>query len=272
MEKGILYLIPTPIGNMEDLTLRSIRILKEVDVLFCEDTRETGMLLSHLGIKTKMISNHNYNETQNMGRVIELLNEGLKVGLVSDRGTPVISDPGWEIVREATKYGFEIIPLPGANALIPALIASGIESTPFLFYGFLNSKEEKRKKELDHLKGLKYTLIFYESPHRVEVTVENIIEVLGDRNINISREISKKFEEHIRGKASDVLPKLKNVKGEIVIVVEGNKEITEFTVEEIKKHVNYYLSEKGDLKDAIKKVAKEFNLNKNDVYRKYHNL
>lgn len=272
MEKGILYLIPTPIGNMEDLTFRTVNVLKEVDVLFCEDTRETGLLLSHLDIKTKLIANHNFNESTNRDKVITFLNEGLKVGIVSDRGTPVISDPGWELVREAVKHDFTVIPLPGANALIPALIASGIESTPFLFYGFLNSKDEKRKKELELLKDLKYTLIFYESPHRIEKTVQNMYEVFGDRMINISREITKKFEEHIRGTISEVLPKLKSVKGEIVIVLEGNKEKQEFTQDEIKEHVNYYLHESNDLKEAIKKVAREFNLNKNEVYRKYHEL
>lgn len=271
MEKGILYLIPTPIGNMDDLTYRSVKILKEVDVLFCEDTRETGQLLSYLEIKVKMIPNHNFNETKNLNKVIELLNDGKKVGIVSDRGTPVISDPGWEMVREVVDKGFEVIPLPGANALIPALIASGIESTPFMFYGFLDSKEEKRKKELKNLREIESTLIFYESPHRIYNTVENILEVMGNRKICISREISKKFEEHIRGQISEVLPKIDKLKGEIVIILERNKEKREFSTEDIIRHVNYYTSDMSN-KEAIKKVSEELRMNKNDVYRKYHNL
>lgn len=271
MDKGILYLIPTPIGNMDDLTFRSVKVLKEVDVLFCEDTRETGQLLSYLEIKVKMVPNHNFNESKNLGKIIEYLNDGKKVGLVSDRGTPVVSDPGWEIVREVIEKGFEVIPLPGANALIPALIASGIESTPFMFYGFLNSKEEKRKKELKTLRDLESTLIFYESPHRIYETVNNIHEVMGNRRICISREISKKFEEHIRGNITDVLPKIENLKGEIVIILEKNKEKRVFSEDDIKKHVDYYSNEMSN-KEAIKKVAEELNMNKNEVYRKYHNL
>ena len=220
-----VYLIPTPIGNMEDITLRAINILKEVDVLFCEDTRVTGLLMQHLDIKKKLIANHEYNEEENKDKIISLLKDGLTVGIVSDRGTPIISDPGYELTRHVIENGYNVVGLPGATALIPALIMSGLEPSPFLFYGFLNSKQQKRIKELQELKDNKATMIFYESPHRIEKTLNDMLEVLGNRKISISREISKKFEEVIRGTIFEALQGLDEPKGEFVIVVSGSREI-----------------------------------------------
>lgn len=267
-----LYLIPTPIGNMDDITLRSIKTLEAVSVIFSEDTRVTAMLLHHLNLKKKMIANHEYNEEKNKDKLIEYLKNGENVGLVSDRGTPVISDPGYELARHAIENGYNVVALPGATALIPALIASGINPHPFVFYGFLSNKEGKRKKELEELKKGKSTIIFYEAPHRLTKTLENILEIFGNRYISISREISKKFEEVYRGLLLDVIEETKDVKGEIVIVVEGNKLDTSYDDLTIVQHVNLYIKEGKTNMESIKLVSKERNIGKNEVYNEYHNI
>lgn len=267
-----LYLIPTPIGNMEDITLRAIKIMKEVEVIFAEDTRVTSLLLKSLDIKKKLISSFNYNEETNKDKLLEYLNNGYNVGLVSDRGTPVISDPGYELASCAIEHGFNVVGLPGATALIPALITSGISPMPFLFYGFLNSKSSKRKQELELLKDEKATLIFYEAPHRILDTLDDMKIILGNRKISISREISKKFEEIYRGTLDDISSQLVDVKGEFVIIVGGNNKEKTYDNLTIIEHVNLYIKEGKDSKDAIKIVAKERNLNKRDVYNEYHNI
>lgn len=267
-----LYLIPTPIGNMEDITLRAIKIMKEVEVIFAEDTRVTSLLLKSLDIKKKLISSFNYNEETNKDKLLEYLNNGYNVGLVSDRGTPVISDPGYELASCAIEHGFNVVGLPGATALIPALITSGISPMPFLFYGFLNSKSSKRKQELELLKDEKATLIFYEAPHRILDTLDDMKNILGNRKISISREISKKFEEIYRGTLDDISSQLVDIKGEFVIIVGGNNKEKTYDNLTIIEHVNLYIKEGKDSKDAIKIVAKERNLNKRDVYNEYHNI
>ena len=190
-----LYLIPTPVGNMEDITLRSINTLKMVDLLLCEDTRITGELLSKLDIKKKLIHSDDHTEDGLKEMVVSKLQEGLNIGLVTDRGTPIISDPGYKIVEYVSKCGYNVISLPGPTAFVPALTASGINPQPFLFYGFLNSKESKREKELESLKKLPYTIILYEAPHRIKDMLESLLKVFGDRKIALNREISKKYEE-----------------------------------------------------------------------------
>lgn len=267
-----LYLIPTPIGNLEDITLRTIKTLEHVEVIFAEDTRVTANLLKHLNISKKLISNHNYNETDNHNKMLEYLENGKDVGIVTDRGTPVISDPGYELVKVAIDNNYNVIALPGPTALIPALIVSGLEPSPFLFYGFLNNKEEKRKKELENLKKLDYTLIFYESPHRVEKTLNNMLQVFGDRKISISREISKKFEEVYRGKISMVINEVSNVKGELVLIVEKNKEENNYDNLTIVEHVNLYIKEGYNIKESIKKTSQDRQISKNEVYKIYHNI
>ena len=172
-----LYLIPTPIGNMDDITIRALNTLKEVELVLSEDTRVTGLLMKHFDIKKRLVANHEHNEEKNKNLVKNLLEEGKSIGLVSDRGTPVISDPGFEIAKYVIELGYNVIPLPGATALIPALISSGLDPMPFTFYGFLNSKESKRKKELELLKKVNHTMIFYEAPHRITDTLNNILEV-----------------------------------------------------------------------------------------------
>ena len=219
-----LYLIPTPIGNLDDITVRSLNTLKTVDVILCEDTRDTGLLLSHYDIKKKLVSCHEYNEDKIIDNVVSMLKDGLNIGLVTDQGTPIISDPGYIVSRGVIEAGFNVISLPGATAFVPALTSSGIEPSPFLFYGFLNSKSSKQKTELKSLKDLKYTIIFYESVHRMKETLSNMLEVLGDRKIAVCRELSKIHEEIVRDNISNIIPLVDTMKGEFVIVVEGNKE------------------------------------------------
>ena len=265
-----LYLITTPIGNMDDITYRAIKTMEEVDILLAEDTRVTKLLLNHFGINNKLIANHKFNEEDNVEQIISYLKKGMNVGLVSDRGTPIISDPGYEAAKKIIEEGFNVISIPGVTALIPALTSSGLIPQPFLFYGFLNSKDSKQKKELETLKNEKSTIIFYEAPHRITNTLNNILEVFGDRDCSISREITKKFEEIYRGKISEVLPLLENAKGEMVIVVAGNNNVNTFSNLTIVEHVNLYIKEGKSVMDSIKLVAKERKLTKNEVYSSYH--
>ena len=264
-----LYLIPTPIGNLEDITLRSINILKEVEVIFCEDTRVTGLLLNQLNIRKKLISLHDHNEDLQKEKVLEYLRNGFSVGLVTDRGTPIISDPGYKTVKYISSFNYSIVALPGANAFIPALIVSGIAPAPFMFYGFLDSKNSKKKKELESLKYYKNTIIFYEAPHRILNTMQLMLEVLGDREVSISREISKKFESVYRGKISDLIPTLENIKGEFVIILSGfvGENNDDLSIVEL---VNLYISNGIDTMNAIKMVAKERKIAKSEVYALYH--
>ena len=267
-----LYIVPTPIGNLEDITIRAINILKEVDIIFAEDTRVTKQLLNHFNIQNKLISSHLYNENQNEEKEIKYLKEGKNIAIVSDRGTPVISDPGYILVKNAIENGYNVVCLPGPTALIPALVMSGLSSGPFTFYGFLNSKENKRKKELELLKSTSYPIIFYEAPHRLIKTLNNIHEILGNRKIAIVREISKKYEEVIRGTVENILKAVENIKGEIVLIVEGNSKEPTFENISIKDHVDLYIEDGLTPNEAIKKVAKERNIPKSIVYNEYHNL
>ena len=265
-----LYLVPTPIGNLDDITLRSINVLKNADVIFSEDTRETKKLLNELDINKKLISCHKFNEDKVYEKVLEYLKDGNMVALVSDRGTPAISDPGSVAAYHAIKEGYNVIGLPGATAFVPALIMSGINPNKFLFYGFLDSKKSQKKKELEELKSIKYTIIFYESPYRVIETLLLIKEIMGNRNISVSREISKKYEEIYRGTIDDVLSELVEPKGEFVIIVEGNKEEKSYDNIDILSHVKALVLDGISEKEAIKTVAKLHNLEKNEVYMKYH--
>ena len=265
-----LYLIPTPIGNMEDITIRAINTLKKVDILFCEDTRVTGQLLKYLSIKKRMIICQDHNEAKARELALEFLRSGKDIGLVTDRGTPIISDPGYKVVKFVVENGYNVISLPGATAFVPALTMSGINPSPFLFYGFLNAKSSKRCKELLNLQKEGATLVFYEAPHRINDTVMDIYNILGNRKISICREISKLYEEVIRGNIVDVLKDLDNIKGEIVIIVEGNIEIEDYSYLTIIEHVNLYLEDGLTEKEAIKKVAIERNIPKSVVYKEFH--
>lgn len=264
-----LYLIPTPIGNLEDITYRAVKVLEEVEVIFSEDTRVTLNLLNNFGIKKKLISLHDHNEDILKEKVLEYLKNGKSVGLVTDRGTPIISDPGYKTVKYISDNNYNVIAIPGATAFVPALISSGISSQPFLFYGFLNSKDSKRRDELEMLKDNEYTIIFYEAPHRILKTLNMMLEIFGNRDISISREITKKFETIYRGKINDLIANIPE-KGEFVIVVSGcdDKNI-DFSIS-IKDAVNLYINAGLDVMSSIKKVAKERNVPKNEIYKEYH--
>lgn len=264
-----LYLIPTPIGNLDDMTYRAVKVLEEVEVIFSEDTRVTLNLLNNFGIKKKLISLHEHNEDILKEKVLEYLKNGYSVGLVTDRGTPIISDPGYKTVKYISDNNYNVIALPGATAFVCALIASGISPQPFLFYGFLNSKDSKRRDELEMLKDNEYTMIFYESPHRIMKTLNMMLEVFGDRDISISREITKKFETVYRGKLSDVIRNVPE-KGEFVIVVSGCEEKFIDDNLSIKEAANLYIKAGLDVMTAIKKVAKDRKIPKNEVYKEYH--
>ena len=265
-----LYLVPTPIGNIEDITIRAINVLKGVDIILCEDTRDSSILLKKYDINKKLVSCHQFNELSIVEKVLSYLKDGLNIALITDQGTPIISDPGFVLAREIIKSGFNVISLPGATAFVPALTSSGIEPSPFLFYGFLNSKSSKQKKELELLKNYSFSIVFYESVHRIRETLNNIMDVFGDRNICLCRELTKIHEEFIRGKISDVLNSFNSLKGEFVIVVEGNKSLIDFSDLSIIDHVKMYIDDDMSEKDAIKKVAMERNVAKSIIYKEYH--
>ena len=267
---AILYLVPTPIGNMEDITFRSLKVLKDVEVIFSEDTRVTQNLLNYFDIKKRLIALHDHNESIVKEEVLSYLEQGVNVAIVTDRGTPIISDPGYKTVSYVSKKGYSVVALPGACAFVPALIVSGINPQPFTFYGFLDNKIEKRKKELLSLKFVTNTLIFYEAPHRILQTMKLMLEILGDREVSLSREITKKFESVYRGNITDLLPTLNEIKGEFVIVVSGFEKSIDDRQFGVVEQVEFYINNGMDKMEAIKVVAREREMKKNDVYAMYH--
>ena len=276
--KGILYLVPTPIGNLEDMTFRAVRILKEADLIAAEDTRNTKKLCNHFEITTPLISYHEHNKEASGGKLIEKLREGAKIAVVTDAGTPAISDPGFELVESAIKEKLTVVPLPGANAAVTALIASGLLSQPFYFYGFLNRQKKEKRKELEELKKQQASLIFYESPHRLKDTLALLLEVLGDRRIAVCRELTKKFEEFVRGTISEMVSWAdeNDPRGEFCLIIEGTDEVPQeenlwWANISIEDHVNHYI-ESGQMnsKEAIKQAAKDRGMNKREVYQAFH--
>ena len=267
-----LYLIATPIGNLEEITFRAINVLKEVDYIGAEDTRNTIKLLNHYDIKTKLISHHEHNLSQSIPKLINLLLEGNNIALVSDAGYPAISDPGYELVKAAIENEINVIPVSGANACLDALVVSGIAPQPFLFYGFLDHQDKKKRKELEMLKNYRETIVFYESPHRINKTLKLMHDVIGDRHIALCREITKKHEEIIRGKISEIISITAELKGEMVIVVSGNNDNDEVNLspEILITEVDNYVNKGMSVKDAIKEVSKLRKVNKNELYALYH--
>ena len=266
-----LYLIPTPIGNLEDITIRALNTLKSVDIILCEDTRNTGILLNSYDIHKKLISCHEYNESNMVQFVVSSLKKGNNIGFVTDQGTPIISDPGFLVVRAVIDAGYNVISLPGATAFVPALTVSGIEPSPFLFFGFLNSKQQKQISELKSLKNYKCTLIFYESVHRIKSTLQNMLDIFGNRNIAICRELSKIHEEILRSNIKNAISLVDNMKGEFVLIVEGNKEIIDYSNLDVLDHVKMYVEDGMNEKDAVKLVAQERHVAKSVIYNEYHN-
>ena len=265
-----LYLVPTPIGNYEDMTFRSVETLKNVDYIFCEDTRVTKVLLSHFNISTPLKNYHIFNEDVASDEIIDLLKSGHSIALVSDAGLPCISDPGYLVAAHAIKEGIKVISLPGASASLTALIASGLPCDKFYFNGFLNSRQGQRIKELNNLKDKKETLIIYEAPHRIHETLKDMYEVLGDRRITIARELTKHYEEYTRTTLKELQGEDLNLKGEIVLIVEGaniDSNTLELNNLSIQDHFNHYINEGLDEKEALKKVAKDRGLAKSDIYK-----
>lgn len=267
--KPSVYLVPTPIGNLGDMTFRAIEVLKMVDAIFSEDTRVTLQLLNHFEIKNKLIHLDDHNEENVKDQVLGYLKEDKNVAIVTDRGTPIISDPGYKTVKFLKELGYNVIALPGACAFVPALVASSISSEHFTFYGFLSSKEQKMREELTNLKDSEYTLVFYEAPHRIVRTLEAMLEIFGDRYISISREISKLHESVFVGKISEALGSSEMMKGEFVIVVSAKEEEYDEDMSIIDS-VNLYIRSGLSSMDAIKRVAKERKISKNTVYMEFH--
>ena len=266
-DNGILYLVATPIGNLSDITYRAVEILNSVDKIYAEDTRNSIYLLKHFNINTKLESYHEYNQDIKTDEIINELKSGLKIAIISDAGLPVISDPGYKIVKEAATLGISVSTIPGASAGISALIASGIAPMPYTFYGFLDSKKTKRINELNDLKYVNHTIIFYEAPHRIFDTLEDMLEVFGDRYCTLARELTKTYEEYIRGNISELL-KLDSLKGEMVLIVEGYKEKVLETSNPFEK-IEELISLGYKPNEAIKEVAKLYNLDRKELYKEY---
>ena len=273
-QKPTLFVVATPIGNLNEMTYRAIQALKDVDYIAAEDTRNTVKLLNHFDISTKLVSHHEHNLMTAIPKIVHDLKNGLNIALVSDAGYPAISDPGYELVKEVIKEGMNVVPISGANACLDALVVSGIAPQPFLFYGFLDRNEKNKKKELEKLKKYQETIVFYEAPHRIKKTLKLMYDILGNRSIALCRELTKKHEEINRGTIEEILSVIDDMKGEMVIVVEGSHE--EFQdqplvfEQSIVEHVEEYIEKGMSTKDAIKEVAKERKLSKNIVYNEYH--
>ncbi len=295
---GKLYLVATPIGNLEDITLRAIKILKEVDLIAAEDTRHTLKLLNHLQMNKPLISYYKEIENTKSDILIEKLikgenialvsdagtpgisdpgekiNKGENIALVSDAGTPAISDPGEVIVKEAIKENIEVIPIPGACAAINALIASGLDTTEFAFFGFLPLNKKLRKEKLDEIKNENKTVIIYEAPHKLTNTLQDLKQIVENRNIVLARELTKIHEEFIRGNIDEVISKTDSLKGEMIILIEGTiKEERENPLNELTlgEHYEFYKSQGLDKKDIIKNIAKDKGVNKNEIYMHFIN-
>lgn len=278
---GKLYLVGTPIGNLEDMTFRAIRTLQEVDRIAAEDTRNTIRLCNHFDIKTPLMSYHEHNTESGGEKILALLEEGKSVAVVSDAGMPCISDPGADIVAKALHAGFAVVPIPGANAAISALVASGLAPQPFLFFGFLSRQKKERKMQLDSLKRRQETILLYEAPHRLKETLQAMSEGLGkDRKVVLARELTKRFEEFLRGSLEEAIQwaDTHEVRGEFCIVVEGNENGTEeeeqvvwWAEMSIRDHVTEVIEKEGiRSKEAIRQVANERGMNRREVYKAFH--
>lgn len=268
-----LYLVATPIGNLEDMTYRAVKTLQNVDIIYCEDTRTSKTLLDHYDIHTKLKSVHLFNENEISMEIVNTVKEGLSVAIISDAGLPVISDPGWVVVKDAIENDVDVVVIPGASAGISALIASGIVAHPFYFAGFLNSKASKRREELKTLYNKTETIVFYESPHRIEETLKILVDIYPNRKMVLARELTKKHEEYLRGTPQEILDVVDTIKGEMVIILEGNSnpesdQLMDLNNLSIEEHYNYYIEQNMDSKEAMKQVALDRHISKKEVYEK----
>lgn len=274
-EKGNLYLVATPIGNLQDITYRAVQVLKEVDVIAAEDTRQSLKLLNHLEISKPLISYHRHSDESRADLIINKLLNGENIAVITDAGTPAISDPGEELVKMAIKENIKIIPIPGACALINALICSGMDTKEFVFYGFLPINKKLRKNKFNEIKKENKTIILYEAPHKINQTLKDILDELGDVQITLARELTKIHEEFIRGTVSEIINNYSELRGELIIIIEGNKNqennndiknlLNSMSIEE---HYEYYKKQGLEKKEIIKKIAKDKNVNKNEIYMK----
>ena len=267
---GKLYLVATPIGNLDDITFRALNVLKEVDFIAAEDTRNTLKLLNHFNIKKSMISNHRHNEDDREDILIKKLKEGKDIAVVSDAGTPGISDPGEVIVKRAIEENIEVIPIPGACAGINALIASGLDTKEFVFLGFLPINKKLRKEKLEEIKDESKTIIVYEAPHKMKETLKDLSDVIGERKVVLAREITKIHEEFIRGNINEILEKVEGLKGEMILLIEGGNKIKKENILNnlsLKEHYSVYEKQGLGKKEIIKKIAKDRGVNKNEIYK-----
>lgn len=266
---GSLYIVATPIGNLEDTTLRALRVLKEVDLIAAEDTRHTQILLSHFDIRTPLTSYHEHNERRKAQPLVERLLGGENIALLSDAGTPAIADPGYRLVVEAVRAGIRVIPLPGASALAAVLSASGLPTDRFVFEGFLPAKRQERKAKLQTLRHESRTLIFYEAPHRLRESLQDMEQIFGDRQIVIAREVSKVHEEFLRGTIREVAGRIigQTVKGEITIVVHGSTDESRVSEEELKSEIRRLAADGMRVKEIAEVIGERYQLAKREVYR-----
>ena len=269
MEKGTLYIVATPIGNLKDITLRALETLKSVDVIAAEDTRHTLKLLNHFEISKLLISYHKHNEETKTNTLIEKLKKGENIALVSDAGTPGICDPGEQIVKQAIEEEIKVIPIPGAVAFVQALIGSGLNTTEFTFLGFLPMNKKNRKNKLEEIKQSTKTTIIYEAPHKIKETLKDLEKIIENRKIVIARELTKIHEEFIKEDIHKILENVENLKGEMVILIEGSKKEEENIFEKmsIEEHYKYYEKQGLEKKEIIKKIAKDRNVPKNEIYK-----
>lgn len=271
-EKGMLYVVATPIGNLEDITLRAIKVLKNVDLIAAEDTRHTLKLLNHLEITKPLISYHRHNEEIKTEILVQKLLDGQTIALVSDAGTPGISDPGEEIIKKCIEEQIQVIPVPGACAMINALIASGIDTKEFYFLGFLPLNKKLRKNKLEEIKNNEKTIILYEAPHKLMTTLKDLAEILENRQVVLARELTKIHEEFIRGTITEIIQNAENLKGEMVLILEGNKNKkikNNFEKLSLEEHYRLYEEQGLEKKEIIKKIAKDKKINKNEIYQKF---
>ena len=260
-----LYLVPTPIGNLEDITLRALRILREADLIACEDTRTSGILLHHYEINKPLTSFHVHNENEKLNLLLEKLRNGEKIAVISDAGTPGISDPGWILLKHAVDENIEIDVLPGPSALLPAVLMSGLNPQPFVFMGFPPEKPGERKKLFESLKNFPFTICFYMSPHKIERQISEIINIFGDRQAALVREISKIFQESIRGNLSEIFKKLKDgIKGELVLVIEGRLQINN---DEWREEAKKIFADGLSVKDTVNIISEKYKIAKNEIKR-----
>jgi len=268
--EGTLYIVSTPIGNLEDITLRALRVLKEVDLIAAEDTRRTRQLLTHFGIQKPLISYHEHNERMRENSLLEKLREGKNVALVTDAGTPGISDPGEALIRRAVREKITLVPIPGPAAAMAALSVAGLPTDRFLFYGFLPSRSEARKKLLDGLRTRPETLVFYESPRRLPSLLEEAREIFGNRQVAVARELTKVYEEIRRGSLEEVLTKIEQdeIKGEVTVVMAGNTDEASIDSRTIREALREYRKISGvSWKEAVERVTENLGAPKREVYR-----